>query len=361
VLGDITAPKERGKYYGYFSITYTTAGASGPALGGFLADHLHWSAIFWLNIPLGLLALLVTSSLLRRLPRHERPHRLDILGAVLIVTASVSFMLALNLAGVRLPWTSAPILALAGVAVGVGALFVLRLLTAPEPLIPVSILLDPVARCAVAANAFGWGSIVGLNIFLPTFLQTGIGMSPTNAGLSLIVFMASLNVSAGLAGRVLCRVDRYKILPMAGLTLTIGAVLVLAWFAESLDVWSFELLLTAIGLGFGPLPSLTQVALQNSVPRHRLGISIGTMNFCRHLLSTILVALFGAIVLAGAAGMDTGSATSLKDAVAQSAPQGVAAFSRVFLAAATSLAIAFIAVVLLEEKPLQGATPEAAE
>src|SRR4051794_2094701 len=112
VLGDVAAPKDRGPYYAYFSMTYTTAGACGPALGGFLADHVHWSAIFWLNIPLGLLALAVTSTVLRRLPRHERPHKLDVTGALLIVAGSVSFMLALNLAGVRYPWTSPPILAL---------------------------------------------------------------------------------------------------------------------------------------------------------------------------------------------------------------------------------------------------------
>src|SRR5437588_2406832 len=112
VLGDLVAPKERGRYYTYFSIVYTTAGGSGPALGGFIADHLHWSVIFWLNVPMGLAALAITTSLLRRLPRYEQPHRLDIVGAMLIVAASVSFMLALNLGGVRLPWGSPPMLAL---------------------------------------------------------------------------------------------------------------------------------------------------------------------------------------------------------------------------------------------------------
>src|SRR5262245_43572668 len=112
VLGDVAAPKERGRYYAYFAVAYTTAGASGPALGGFLSDYVHWSAIFWLNIPLGLAAVVVTNVLLRKLPRHERPHRLDVIGAVLIVTASVAFMLALNLGSRGEAWTSPPILAL---------------------------------------------------------------------------------------------------------------------------------------------------------------------------------------------------------------------------------------------------------
>src|SRR5437016_728401 len=135
VLGDLVAPKERGRYYGYFAATYTSAGGAGPLLGGLIAEHLHWSVIFWINIPMGLAALAITASLLRRLPRYERPHLLDFIGAALIVIASVAFMLALNLAGVRYPWTSAPILALFAVALITGLLFVMHLLTAPEPLI----------------------------------------------------------------------------------------------------------------------------------------------------------------------------------------------------------------------------------
>src|ERR1700730_18611731 len=258
VLGDVAAPRERGRYYAYFAVTYSTAGACGPELGGFLADHLHWSAIFWINIPLGLAALVVTSTLLRGLPRHERPHRLDVIGGLLIVAASVSLMVGLNLAGVRFPWTSLPIVALFGFALIVGALFVARLITAPEPLIPISVLLDPVVRCAFIANAFGWGSIVALNIFLPSYLQTVVGLTATDAGLSLMVIMVTLNASAGLAGQILSRVTHYKTLPMVGLVVAPAAVMTLGWRAERLDLWWSEILLILIGAGFGPLPSLTQ-------------------------------------------------------------------------------------------------------
>jgi EmrB/QacA subfamily drug resistance transporter len=355
VLGDVAAPRERGRYYGYFAVTYTTAGACGPALGGFLADHLHWSAIFWLSIPLGLAALAVTSTLLRGLPRHERPHRLDVVGAVLVVAASVSFMLGLNLAGVRFPWTSLPIVALFVFALIVGALFVLRLITAPEPLIPISILLDPVVRCAFVANAFGWGSIVALNIFLPSYLQTVVGLTPTDAGLSLMVLMVTLNISAGLAGPILCRVIHYKTLPVIGLVATIAAVLILGWRAESLDLWWFEILLILIGAGFGPLPSLTQVAVQNSVERHQLGIAMGAMNFLRSLLATILVAVLGAIVLSGSASVDVGPAapTALTAAWQHGAAGAAGAFAGVFYADAACIAIALVAVALMAERPLQ--------
>src|SRR5262249_58130339 len=136
VLADAAAPKERGRYYAYFAMVYAAAGACGPALGGFIADRLPWYVIFWLNIPLGLLALAITATALRRLPRNERKHRLDVIGALLIVIASVSFMLALNVGGKSYSWLSPPVLGLFAAAVLIRAAFVVRRLPAPEPPIP---------------------------------------------------------------------------------------------------------------------------------------------------------------------------------------------------------------------------------
>lgn len=349
VLGDVAAPRERAKYYAYLSITYTTAGACGPALGGFLTDYLHWSAIFWANIPLGVIAYFVTSTLLRRLPRHDRPHRLDIAGAVLIVVSSVAFLLALNAGGARFPWISAPVLTLIAFALATGGLFVARLLTAPEPLIPIAMLNDPVARCVIVANACGWGSVVGLNIFLPMYLQGVLGLSATGAGLSLIVLMVTLNASAGLSSPILAHVAHYKRLPIAGLTVAIGAVLTLAWQADRMSVWLFELLLVLIGIGFGGVPPLTAVALQNTVAAHQFGTAIGTMHFTRHLYAAFLVAAFGSIALAGVPPVDAlpPGAHPIASAAGDSG-----AFSGVFFAAAASMTVTLIALVLMQEKPL---------
>jgi len=352
VLGDIAAPKERGKYSAYFAVTYTTAGACGPALGGFLSDAWHWSAIFSLAIPLDLLALLVTSTMLRRLPRYERPHRLDLIGAALIVAASVSFMLGLNLAGVRYEWTSAPILALFGGAlVGIG-LFVRRLLTAPEPLIPLAVLRHPIVRSATIANACGWSAIVGLNIFLPIYLQSVVGLSATDAGLSLIVLMASLNISAGIGGQVLCRVTHYKALPIAGLVVAIGSVILLALWADRLTPVTFQVLLLLIGAGFGPTPSMASVVVQNVVERHHLGIAFGTMNFSRNLFSTILIAILGALVLAVTSSLGQGTG-ELRGALPPGSAEAVDAFRRAFFMVAVCLSISLVAVVMIEQRPLR--------
>jgi MFS family permease len=188
-----------------------------------------------------------------------------------------------------------------------------------------------------------------------------IGLSATSAGLSLMVLMVTLNTSAGVGGQVLGRVTHYKALPIAAMTLAIASVTMLAVWADSLTLWSFELLLFLIGLGFGPMPSMNAVVVQNAVARHQLGIAVGTMSFGRNLFGTMLVALLGVLVLAGGQTITPGGFGSarLGDALPPDAAQAAAAFARVFYAVAASLAVAFVALVLIEEKPLQtGAVAE---
>src|SRR5262249_9796051 len=247
--------------------------------------------------------------------------------------------LALNLGGATLAWTSWPLLALFALAFGLGGAFVGRLLTAPEPLIPLAILASPEARLVITANAFGWGSIIGLNIFLPMFLQSVVGVSPTSAGLSLMILMATLNFSAGAAGQVIGRVERYKTVPLIGLTVAIASVALLAWRGGDLGLVGFEILVALIGIGFGPLAPLTTVVLQNSVAIHQFGTAMGTMNFGRNLFATVVVAVFGAIVLGGSplAANGVGSREG---------------FARGVLVAAACMSVSFLCMLMLKEKPL---------
>ena len=342
VLGDIAAPKDRGKYYGYFSATYTTAGACGPVLGG--CDRRISALVGDLldEHPTRVAGAGADATLLRKLPRHDRPHRLDFLGALLIMTASSPSCWRSAWAACSYPWTSPPILALFAVALVVGIGFIVRLRTAPEPLIPLSILSDREARLSVIVNAFGWGPIVGLHIFLPIYLQNIVGMAPALAGITVLMLAVTLNVSAGVNGWLLPRRERYKTIPILGLLLAIVAVLALAWRADRVSLWEFEALLFLIGLGFGCMPPLSATVLQNNVSIHTFGSAVATMQFSRNLYATIIVAVFGVLVLAGA--------ESIAGTVTQYSVEG---FRRVFMAVAASFAIALIAVVMLEEKPLQ--------
>jgi len=352
ILGDIATPKDRGRYYAYFSLAFTSAGASGPALGGWISDHLHWSVIFLWNLPLCIMAVLLTLTVLRRLPRHERRHRLDIVGAALIMAASSAFMLALNLGGVRYPWLSAPVLALFAGSLLLGTGFVVRLLTAAEPLIPVAVLSDRSAQLAMIAHSFGWGALIGLNVFLPTYLQSALGWSATTSGLSLMTLMVALNASAGLSSQITGRVRHYKLLPLICLIIGIGAILALAASPAAPSALRLQIIFFLIGIGFGPTAPLTQVMLQNTVASRDLGAAVGTMNFLRTLVGTIVVAIFGAIILAGVPAAAPGGASDYSSLL-----RGVpaASFVNVFLATAGALAVAFAAMVLVEEKPLQDA------
>jgi hypothetical protein len=288
------------------------------------------------------------------LPRHERPHRLEFVGAILVMVASSSFMLALNLGGVRYPWLSLPVIALLGCTLILGVGFVFRLLTAVEPLIPIAILADPAARYAIFAHAFGWGSIVGLNIFLPMYLQTALGWSATDAGLSLVVMMVTLNTTAGLSSQLIGRMRHYKAVPIVCLLLALAAIIALGFWADRMTPLTFGVLAFLLGVGFGPTAPLTQVALQNTVASHHFGTAIGTMNFSRNLFSTILVAVFGAIVLAGVSVVEpVGSVGGLRTLTATS-PQ---VFAHVFYTAAATLVIALVSMILLEEKPLLASLP----
>jgi MFS family permease len=205
----------------------------------------------------------------------------------------------------------------------------------------------------MVAHSFGWGSILALNIFLPMYLQSVLGWSATDSGLSLIVLMVTLNASAGISSQLIGRVVHYKLLPQICLCVGIGAMLTLALSAAHMSSLQFEIILFLIGIGFGPTAPLTQVALQNTVPIRHLGSAIGTMNFVRTLMGTILVAVFGAIVLGG---LPVGAAA---DPSNRHIMTGISAgtFATVFFTAAAALTIAFVAMFRLEEKPLETTMP----
>ncbi len=240
ILADIAAPKDRAKYYTYFVIVFASAGALGPALGGFFAQYLDWTVIFWINLPLGLLSFLMSNGPLRRLPRHGRRHRLDLAGAGLVMAATATLMAAIDLGGSRFDWGSAPILGLAVLSVASWIGFAVRLRTAREPLVPLGVLSNPVVIFAVLANAMGASSIMVLNLFLPMFLQLLVGLGASDSGLLLMTLMFSFNVGAGISGHVTGRVRRYKVLPIIGVLLALSATVALGFAAGSFGLITIE-------------------------------------------------------------------------------------------------------------------------
>lgn len=349
VLGDIAPPKQRAKYYTYFSIIYTSAAGIGPVIGGLFAEHLHWSLVFWISVPMGLAAFAMTSTLLRKLPRYERYHRLDIAGAVLIVAASSTLMLVMNTGGKTWAWLSKEIVTFSAVSALLWLLFFLRLARAAEPLIPLGILRNPIVRCAIVANSFGWAAMIGLNIYLPLYLQSVLGQTPSESGVNLIVLMVTINTSALVGAQVAARMEHYKFYPLITLFICILSIGWLAMRVDTLSMLEFELVLALAGLGFGPVAPVSSVALQNAVMMHQLGTAVSVMSFARSLFAAVLVAALGAIVLHAVGGeMLTGAAATL----AADRDGATAAFRNLFWVTAGCLVIAFLGLLLMEEKPL---------
>ncbi|WP_373696647.1 MDR family MFS transporter [Microvirga yunnanensis] len=361
IIADIVPPKERGRYQVYFASVFMTSSLLGPVLGGFIAEKLHWSMIFWINLPLGLIAFAIAYRSLRRLPRFERPHQLDLLGAVLLVAATVVLLLALSWGGIRYPWGSAPILGLILGSLVLWILFALRMKLAPEPLIPPGVLHNPVVRMAVLAACFGMGTYIGLTIYLPVYFEAVRGISASQSGLALIPLMAGTVVGATLSGRTMAKVKHYKRLPTAGLLVAMGTTGILAAYGQSLSLVTVEIILAVISIGLGTVLPVTMVTTQNAVAPHQMGTATGTANFFRSLGGAFIVAIFGAIVLGGAGLSGASSVESLSAVAAQSGVDLANVFSWVFIAAIVGFGLSLAFLLALEERPLRGNAIKAAE
>jgi EmrB/QacA subfamily drug resistance transporter len=355
IVADIVPPRERMRYQAYFATVFVTSSVAGPVLGGVIAQYLHWSLIFWINLPIGFVAYLMTNGVLRRLPRHERPHKLDVIGAVLMVLATVALLLALSWGGGTYAWNSSEILALLIGSAVASVLFVVRLVTAPEPFIPLPVMFDRVVATGTATNFFAAGTMVALSIYVPIYFETVAGLTAAQSGFALIAFMGGVVTGAQIAGRIMVWTPRYKMAALVGLGISVVATTLLALAATFAPLWQIEVLLVFAGLGMGTIFPVTTIAVQNAVEPHQLGTATASFNFFRSLGGAIAVAVFGAILLRmlGATG---GGAASLDALVAQAADRGMPiapVFSVLFWLSAATLVIGFFCLLAMEEKPLK--------
>jgi EmrB/QacA subfamily drug resistance transporter len=362
-ISDMVTPRERGHYQAYMGIAWVLAGVVGPALGGVIADQLHWSVIFWLNVPLGLVAALLTGHAMRRLPRHERPHKLDLTGAALMTAAATALLLALTSGGTRVPWLSPTIFGLVGASILLGVIFAWWLRRAPEPFLPLAVLANPVMRVGIAATACALGVMTGFMIYLPLYYQVVHKLSATDSGLALIPVVIFTTPGSMLSGRAMMYLTHYKLSPYAGLGLTIAAVAALVW-QPAMPLAGAVIATGIIGFGVGTVFPIATVSIQNAVLRHQVGTATGTMNFFRALASALVVAVMGAIVLSGFGVTPErgGAGTQLVVEAANAAGIDVAQFSAhvfrwVFVSALVVCLMAFVAILRLEERPLHGPAP----
>ena len=351
IIADLLSPRERPLVQGRTSIMFMSASILGPVLGGLLTDHLHWSLIFWINLPLGAVALVMTERALRRLPRNDRPHQLDVIGGALMVGAALALMLALNWGGTHYPWSSWRIITLIASSAALWALFAARLLTAREPFIPLAILRGKVTSTITCAAFFSIGTIIGVTIYTPLYCQTVLGVSASLSGLALIAFMGGATTGSLMAARLMVRLTHYMRVPEVGLLVAIAALAVLAADPAGRSLGAVALLLFVLGCGLGPMYPVSTVVMQNVVKPHQLGTATGTLNFFRTLGGAILVAVFGAIVLGG---VGDGSGVMTLEKLAAGHGDLAPAFRWVFVAAAVCLGISLACLLAVEEHPLHG-------
>jgi EmrB/QacA subfamily drug resistance transporter len=295
IIGDVIPARERGRYQGYFGAVFGVSSIAGPLLGGWLTDAVNWRWIFYINLPLGAAALVVTSMALK-MPVVKRNHKIDYLGASVIVAAVTSFLLYLNWAGEHYGWADPRALALVIAAAVFGVAFVFIELRAEEPIIPMRLFRNPIFS---VGNLFtfliGFAMFAGA-IFLPLFFQTAMGMSPTRSGLAMLPMVAGMFSMSITSGLLITKTGKYKIFPIIGSVILIGAMFLLSTIKFDTPYWNVAIYAFLFGIGLGLAMMTIVTPVQNSVDFRDMGVATSTITFVRSLGGAIGVALFGAIM-----------------------------------------------------------------
>src|SRR5690349_15567440 len=294
VVGDIIPPRERGKYQGLFGAVFGVSTILGPLLGGFFVDNLSWRWIFYVNLPIGALALVVIGAVFHA--RSQRvEHKIDYVGAALLAGGLASIVLFTSLGGTTFAWSSSQSALLITLGVVLLAGFLLAEQRAAEPILPLELFRN---RTFTVCAAIGF--IIGLALFgsvtyLPIFLQIVLGKSPTASGLQLTPLMAGLLVTSIVSGRLISKFGRYKPFPVAGTAImTVGMVLLSRLDIHATTVYA-SLSMLVLGLGLGMVMQVLVLAVQNAVEYRNMGVATSGSILFRQVGGSIGIAVFGAI------------------------------------------------------------------
>jgi len=294
IIGDIVPPRERGRYMGLIGAVFAVASVAGPLLGGFLVDNLSWRWVFYVNLPVGALAVLIVVT---KLHLHTPPirHRIDILGAALLGGGVGALILFTTWGGNEYAWSSSTIVGLGIAGVVLLALFVWWETKAAEPIVPLGLFRS---RVFSVANAMGFSigmAMFGAIVFLPLYLQLVYGASPTESGLRMLPLMAGLLVAAITSGRLISRIGRYRPFPIAGTAVLVVGMFLLSRLTVDTEPWLASVYMLVVGVGIGLVMQVLVLVVQNDVRPQDIGVATSTATFSRSVGGSFGVAIFGAI------------------------------------------------------------------
>jgi EmrB/QacA subfamily drug resistance transporter len=298
IIADVVSPRDRGRYMGYTGATFAVSSVAGPLLGGVFTDNLSWRWIFYINVPIGIVALVVTSSVLK-LPFRRQSHRIDFVGAGLMLVGVVAALLVTVWGGTQYAWGSPIVLGLSVVAVVFIAAFVLWERKAAEPILPPSLFHIGIFRVASAVSFLLAMVMFGAIIYLPLYLQLVDGVSAMVSGLLLIPMMLGVLSASVLSGQVASRTGRYKLLPVVGSVLVIVGMYLLSRLTIDTSHLTMSLYVIVLGTGMGLIMPIMVLAIQNAVPPTQIGTATAAVTFFRSLGGAFGTALFGAVFIGG--------------------------------------------------------------
>jgi EmrB/QacA subfamily drug resistance transporter len=295
IIGDVVSPRERGRYQGLFGGVFALATVVGPLLGGLLTQDASWRWVFYINVPLGAIALFVTAAVLPGHLRGAKRPSIDYVGTLVLSAAVASLVLVASLGGTTYAWSSAPIAILG--AAGVVLLVVWGLVErrVREPVLPLHLFANRVFSATSAIGFVVGFGLFGAVTFLPVFLQVAKGASPTFAGLQIIPMMGGMLTTSIISGMLISRIGRYKVFPVVGSAVMTLGMYLLSTVNASTSNGLMYLYMIVLGLGLGGVMQVLVIAVQNAVPHEELGVATAGATFFRSIGGSFGAAIFGAI------------------------------------------------------------------